>query len=82
MPLSIKLLRSHPGFKGVSVEQGLGCAVPGTEPAYIAIYQFLFDSVENFLEAFMPNAEVLQGDMRNYTDIEPVIQFNEVLILV
>lgn len=46
------------------------------------IYQFLFDSVENFLEAFMPNAEVLQGDMRNYTDIEPVIQFNEVLILV
>lgn len=37
MPLSIKLLRSHPGFKGVSVEQGLGCAVPGTEPAYIDI---------------------------------------------
>ncbi len=28
----------------------------------------------------MPNAEVLQGDMPNYTDIEPVIQFNEVLI--
>jgi hypothetical protein len=41
---------------------------------------FLFDTVEDFLAAFMPNAQVLQGDMPNYTDIEPVIQFNEVLI--
>jgi hypothetical protein len=28
----------------------------------------------------MPHAGELQGDMRNYTDIAPVIQFNEVLI--
>lgn len=41
---------------------------------------FLFSSVEDFLATFMPNAEVLQGDMPNYTDIEPVIQFNKVLI--
>ncbi|MEW5769452.1 MAG: EthD family reductase [Pseudomonadota bacterium] len=80
MPMSIKLLSAHPGFKGVSVEHGLGGAVPGAEPTYIAMCHFLFSSVEDFLAAFMPNAEVLQGDMSNYTDIEPVIQFNEVLI--
>jgi len=80
MPMSIKLLSAHPGFKGVSVEQGLGGAAPGSEPAYIAMCHFLFDSVEGFMAAFTPNAEVLQGDMPNYTDIEPVIQFNEVLI--
>lgn len=80
MPMSIKLLSAHPGFKGVSVERGLGGAVPGSEPTYIAMCHFLFDTVEDFLAAFMPNAEVLQGDMPNYTDIEPVIQFNEVLI--
>jgi uncharacterized protein (TIGR02118 family) len=80
MPLSIELLSTHPGFKGVSVEQGLGGAIPGTAAAYIAMCHFLFDSVEDFMEAFMPHAAVLQVDMQNYTDIEPVIQFNEVLI--
>lgn len=80
MPMSIKLLSAHPGFKGVSVERGLGGAAPGSEPTYIAMCHFLFTSVEDFLAAFTPNAPVLQGDMPNYTDIEPVIQFNEVLI--
>lgn len=80
MPLSISLLSAHPGFKGVSVERGLNGATPGSPPAYIAMCHFLFDSAEDFLDAFMPNAPALQGDITNYTDIEPVIQFNEVLI--
>lgn len=80
MPLSIKLLSAHPGFRGVSVERGLGGALPGSEPTYIAMCHFLFSSIEDFMSAFTPNADVLQGDMPNYTDIEPVIQFNEVLI--
>ncbi|HEY0634282.1 MAG TPA: EthD family reductase [Gammaproteobacteria bacterium] len=80
MPHSIQLLSSHPGFKGVSVEQGIGGAVPGSDASFVAMCHFLFDSVDSFLAAFMPHAAVLQGDMPNYTDIEPVIQFNEVLI--
>jgi uncharacterized protein (TIGR02118 family) len=80
MPMSIRLLSAHPGFKGVSVEHGLGGVAPGSEPAYIAMCHFLFSCVDDFLAAFMPNAEVLQGDMPNYTDIVPVIQFNEILI--
>jgi len=80
MPMSIKLLSAHPGFKGVSVERGIGGAVPGSEPAYVAMCHFHFSSAGDFLDAFMPHAEVLQADMQNYTDIEPVIQFNEVLI--
>jgi len=28
----------------------------------------------------MPHAAMLQSDMPNYTDIAPVIQFNEVLM--
>lgn len=80
MPMSIELLSVHPGFRGVSVEHGLGGAVPGTDAAFIAMCHFLFDSAENFMAAFMPHAAALQGDMPNYTDIEPVIQVNEVLI--
>ncbi|MEQ1543442.1 EthD family reductase [Methyloglobulus sp.] len=47
MPMSIKLLSTHPGFKGVSVERGLSGGIPGTNAAYIAMCHFLFDSVED-----------------------------------
>ena len=80
MPLSIGLLSTHSGFKGVSVERGLGGALPGTDAAYIAMCHYLFNSAEDFMAAFTPHAAVLQGDMPNYTDIEPIIQVSEVLI--
>lgn len=80
MPMAIELLSAHSGFRGVSVEHGLGDGIPGTEAAYVAMCHYKFDSVENFMAAFTPHAETLQGDMPNYTDIEPVIQINEVLI--
>ena len=80
MPLSIGLLSTHSGFKGVSVERGLGGAMPGTDAAYIAMCHYLFNSTEDFMAAFTPHASVLQGDMSNYTDIEPIIQVSEVLI--
>jgi len=80
MPMSIRLLSAHPGFRSVSVERGVGGAAPGSEPAYLAMCHFLFASIEDFMAAFMPNADTLQGDIPRYTDIEPVIQFNEVLI--
>ena len=80
MPLSIELLSVHPCFRGVSVERGLGGAELGTDAAFVAMCHFLFDSIEDFMAAFMPHAARLQGDMPNYTDIKPVIQVNEVLI--
>lgn len=54
----------------------------GLEPAYIAMSHCVFDSVEGFLgpSCFQPSVEVLQGDVPNYTDIEPVIRFNDVLV--
>jgi uncharacterized protein (TIGR02118 family) len=80
MPLAIGLLSAHSGFKGVSVERGLGGAMPGTDAAYVVMCHFLFDSTEDFIAAFMPHAAVLQGDMPNYTDIAPIIQISEVLL--
>jgi len=70
----------HPGFKGVSAERGRGGAEPGTDAPYVAMCHFPFDSVEDFMAAFAPHAATLQGDMPNYTDIKPVIQFSEVLL--
>ncbi len=80
MPVSIELLSAHSGFKGVSVEHGLSGAEPGTDAAFIAMCHFLFDSVEDFMAAFLPHAAQLQADVPKYTDVQPVIQVSEVLI--
>jgi uncharacterized protein (TIGR02118 family) len=80
MPMSIRLLSPHPGFRGVSVEKGVAGAPPGSAPAYVAMCHFTFESVETFMDAFLPHAATLEGDIPKYTDVAPVIQFNEVLI--
>ena len=41
---------------------------------------FIFDSVGAFVEAFQPHAAIFQGDIKNYTDVEPVYQISEVKI--
>jgi len=80
MPRSIALLSAAPGFKGVSVERGVSGAAADVSPAFTAMCHFLFESVEAFMAAFMPHAAELQGDIPNYTDVNPTIQINEVVI--
>jgi uncharacterized protein (TIGR02118 family) len=81
MPMSIERLSMHAGFKGVSVVRGVGDGRPGSAPAFVAMCQYVFDSLEDFLAAFNPHAAFLQGDMANYTDIEPIIQISAVEIM-
>jgi uncharacterized protein (TIGR02118 family) len=81
MTRSIHLLSSHPGFRNVSVERGLSGAAPGSDPVYSAICHYLFESIDAFMAAFTPHAAELQGDIPNYTNVAPVIQVNDVLIL-
>ena len=64
--------------KGVSVEQGLGGAAPGTKPAFVAMCHLLFDSVEAFQNAFGPHSKEIMSDVQNYTDLQPMIQISEV----
>ena len=80
MPMSIERLSAHPGFKSVSVERGIGGGAPNTEPEYIAICHYVFDSVESYIAAFTPHEAILRGDMPNYTDIEIIFQFSEIMI--
>lgn len=78
MPLSIELLSNAKGFRGVSVERGVDVAQPPITSSYVAMCHYYFDTLEDFMAAFMPHAERLQGDIVNYTDITPIIQINEV----
>lgn len=80
MPRSIELLSMGKGYRGVSVERGLGGASPGSAPPHVAMCHYLFDTADDFMAAFMPHAAELQGDIPNYTGIAPVIQISEIVI--
>jgi uncharacterized protein (TIGR02118 family) len=69
-----------PALKGVRIESGVNGGLRDSQPPYAAIGHLLFDSLEAFIEAFTPHAEVLQGDIPNYTNTRPVIQISEVVI--
>jgi uncharacterized protein (TIGR02118 family) len=78
MPKSIEYLSRAKGFRGVSVERGIDIEEPKIESSYVAMCHYYFDSLEDFLAAFIPHADELQGDIVNYTNIEPTIQINQV----
>lgn len=78
MPMSIRLL--GPRISSVSVERGVAAAEPGSAPAFVALCHFTCDSRQSFEAAFLPHAAELQGDMPNYTDIAPIIQFSEIAL--
>ena len=80
MPMSIEYLSSAKGFMGVSVERGVEVDEPKIESSFVAMCHYYFDTLENFMAAFMPHADELQGDIANYTNIEPTIQINKVEI--
>jgi uncharacterized protein (TIGR02118 family) len=43
-----------------------------------AMAHLVFDSVDAFQKAFGPHADAIMGDIPNYTNIQPIIQLNEV----
>lgn len=78
MPMAARLLGS--GIKAISVEIGRSGEQPDSLPPFAAIAGFTCETVDDFLQAFMPVAGQLQGDIPNYTDIEPVIQISDIRI--
>jgi len=80
MPKSIELLSKGKGFRGVSVEKGIDLKEQNITSSYVAMCHYYFDTLENFMSAFMPYSQELQGDIINYTNIKPIIQINEVKI--
>jgi uncharacterized protein (TIGR02118 family) len=63
-----------------TVEKGLASGVPGAAPAFVAMCAFICDSVEGYQAASREHRAEIRGDIANYTDIAPVIQFSEVVV--
>jgi len=66
--------------KKAEVEKGISGATPGSAPANTIIGYLYFDTIENFQNSFGPNAEEIISDVKNFTDINPVLQISEIIL--
>jgi uncharacterized protein (TIGR02118 family) len=79
MPMVKRVLGT--ACKGVSYASGISGGEPDSKSPFIAIGTVYFDSLEAFQAEFPPQAPQIMADVKNYTDIEPVIQISEVQLL-
>lgn len=63
-----------------TVDKGLAGGAPGTAPTYVAMCHIFSESVEAFQGGFGPHAKEILADIRNYTDLQPVMQISEVVV--
>ncbi len=77
MPLVARKLGG--ALKGWSAEQGIGSGAPGTPAEFMIQATLTMESVEAFQSAMASSGAEIMGDIKNYTDIQPHIQVNQIL---
>lgn len=77
MPLVFERLGDS--IKKVEVYKGTS-GMEDSPESFITVTNFWFESVPAFEEAFFPHIPELMGDFPNYTNIEPIIQIEELLL--
>lgn len=61
------------------LDLGIASRVPGEPAPYVAIAHLKFDSVQAFQEAFGPHAETFAADVKNYSNVQGVLQISELI---
>ena len=76
MPMVAELMGE--ALKFLEIDSGVAGRTPDEPVPYLAIGYLYFDTLEEYQNAFGPNAEKIVGDIPNYTNTQPVIQISEV----
>jgi uncharacterized protein (TIGR02118 family) len=66
--------------KYYTVDKGLAGGAPGAPATYVGMCHIFADSIDSFQNAFGPHAKEIMGDIKNYTDVAPVMQISEVVV--
>ena len=78
MPLVQSLMGDRCRF--YTVDKGLAGGAPGEPATYVAMCHIYCDSVDAFQRGFGPHADEILGDIKNYTDLSPIVKIREVVV--
>lgn len=63
-----------------TVDKGIAGGAPGARAPFVGMCHIYCESAEAFQQAFAPHAAEIMGDVRNYTNLQPVVQISEVVV--
>ncbi|MBA2127230.1 EthD family reductase [Hyphomicrobium methylovorum] len=66
--------------KRYTVDKGIAGGAPGAPAPFIGMCHIYCESVAAFQAGFGPHAAEIMADIKNYTDLSPVIQISEVTV--
>ena len=77
----LPLIKSRMGaaLKHYAIDKGLADGAGAAPSAYIAMCHLLCDSME-VQSSLSPHAQEIGGDIRNFTDVMPIVQISEVVV--
>ena len=67
-------------LKYYTIDKGLAGGTPNAPATYVGMCHLLCDTLEAYNSAFAPHAQEISGDIRNFTDVTPVVQISEVVV--
>jgi len=68
------------GLKYYAIDKGLSGGTADTPATYVAACHLMCDSMEAYQSSFGPHAGEIRGDIRNFTDVTPIVQISEVVV--
>jgi uncharacterized protein (TIGR02118 family) len=66
--------------KFYTVDKGIAGGAPGAPATYVGMCHIYSDTVAAFQAGFGPHAVEIMADIKNYTDLTPIIQVSEVVV--
>jgi len=72
--------RMGAALKYYTIDRGLSGRTAQAPAMFVGMSHLLCDSLETYHSAHDPHAAEISGDIRNFTDVTPVIQISEVIV--
>lgn len=77
MPMVAQLLGDS--LKTLGIDKGIAGGSPDAPLPYMAIGYLYFDKLSAYQNSIAPHVDKIRGDIKNYTNVRPVILISEVL---
>jgi len=68
------------GLVKVEVDDGIASAFPGQPAPFASVSYFHFETLEGFQQGMATHGGEIIGDVPNYTNVQPQIQINRVVV--
>ena len=65
-------------LKFYEIDKGIAGRTPADKPSFVAIGYFYISDVGEYNKAIAQNRDAVISDFKNYTNIQPVVQINEI----